>query len=522
MKALSVAQMKEAEQNAVTLGSTYLNLMEQAGEACAQYILSQHNLLNQNIAILCGSGNNGGDGLVIARILYRRGANVTVLLCQGEPVTEEAQENYRNLPGDLEVITTERWQSVLQMLGKARMVVDAVFGTGFHGEVDPLLSRLFDAVNHLGAPVYCVDVPSGLGGDTGEHSESYLRATTTMALGAYKKVHLPEVAGNLCGNLVLLDIGIPSEAFESVLLDITNIDKELAGKLLPRRNQATNKGDYGKLLVVAGSVGMGGAAMMATKAALRSGAGITILATPEQVAHAVAPHMMEAMTIPLVQNGSGGMGQDALPHLEHLMENSSALVLGCGMGQSTETRRLIKSVISKTKIPLVLDADGINAMVHDINMIKQLQTPAVLTPHPGELARLLGVSVADVERNRPKTALAVARNLHVVLVLKGHETLVALPNGTLYRNTTGNAGMAKGGSGDVLAGIIGALLAQKQFTVETAALLGVYLHGMAGDYCAVRYSQYSILAGDLIDALPFVFKQTESTTADPQEILSRF
>lgn len=522
MKALSVAQMKEAEQNAVTMGSTYLKLMEQAGEACAQYMLSQHNLLNQNVAILCGAGNNGGDGLVLARLLYRRGANITVLLCQGEPVTEESQENFRALPEDIEIITMDRWQLVLQMLGKARFVVDAVFGTGFHGEVDPLLSRLFDAVNHLGAPVYCIDIPSGLSGDSGEHSDSFLHASVTLALGAYKKVHLPEVAGNLCGNLVLLDIGIPAEAFESVLLDITNIDKEFAGKLLPRRNQHTNKGDYGKLLVVAGSVGMGGAAMMATKAALRSGAGITVLATPNDVAHNIAPQMMEAMAIPLVQNASGGVGQDALPHLEQLMEHSSALVLGCGMGQSTETRRLIKSLVSKAKIPLVLDADGINAITHDINMIKQLQTPVVLTPHPGELARLLGVSIADVERNRPKTALAVARNLHVVLVLKGHETLVALPNGTLYRNTTGNAGMAKGGSGDVLAGIIGALLAQKQFTAETAALLGVYLHGLAGDYCAVRYSQYSIIAGDLIDALPFVFKQTETATADPQEILSRF
>lgn len=293
------------------------------------------------------------------------------------------------------------------------------------------------------------------------------------------------------------------------------IDKQLASSLLPKRRQDTHKGDYGRLLLVAGSVGMGGAAQMATKAALRAGAGITVLATPESVATGIAPTMMEAMVVPLPQTSVGSISSDATPLLAQLVGQSKAMVLGCGMGQNRVTVSAVRTLIAGSNIPLVLDADGINAFARDITIIKELSSPCILTPHAGELSRLLGISIAEVEENRLTIARSVAKNLGVILVLKGHQTLVALPDGRVFQNTTGNAGLAKGGSGDVLAGIIGGLLCQRHLTPESAAILGVYLHGLAGDYCAFRMSQYSMLASDLIEALPFVFKQTESLP--PQE-----
>ncbi len=522
MKALTVAQMRKAEQLAFEGGATPLQLMKQAGHACASFLLNRHKLISQPVVILCGKGNNGGDGFVIAEYLHRRGADVTVVLCQGNPKTEPAKDAFADIELTVPILQIGQSQTVRERLQEATLIVDAIFGIGFTGELPAPLASFFTLIESLGCPVYAIDIPSGLSGDHREPTTSFLRPTITLALGAYKKVHRPSITPAPCGEVLLLDVGIDARFIREAGFELISIDKDLAAKLLPKRNPHTNKSDYGKLLLVAGSVGMSGAAMMATKAALRSGSGITILATPQQTAGMVAPMMMEAMTIPLPQNQSGSLSGSCLPMLQQLCQNSSALVLGCGLGHNNETADMVCKLIEGCDIPILLDADGINAVCRDITMVKRLKNPVIMTPHPGEFARMMGLTVAEVEADRATLAAEAAETLGIILVLKGHETIVALPNGVVFCNTTGNAGLAKGGSGDVLAGIIGGLLAQHHLSPETATVLGVYLHGLAADYCGVRYSQYSMTATDIIEALPLVFKQTEAATADPEAYFSQF
>jgi len=518
MKTLTIQEMKAAEAAAVKRGSSYLQLMEQAGTACTYSILERYPVLNRRVTILCGSGNNGGDGLVIARLLDQRGADVQLVFCKGLPKTEEARAMLAKLPVSVQrIMANENLLVAINAIDGSDLLIDCIFGTGFYGEPDELLCSIFDLANRLRVPRIAVDIPSGMNGDTGEHGEKYLMPTETLALGAYKPAHLPEKAGPLCGELYLLDIGIEKTIIDDLVPDLVEVDAAFCRALLPTRDPMSHKGTYGRVLLLAGSVGMGGAAMMATKAALRSGAGITVLAAPRSVIQPAFPQLMEAMTVPLLQTEQGSVSFGALPVLRAQLEKSTAAVIGCGLGQESETRMLIRELAENTRIPLLLDADGINALAGHTDVLKRRQAPTVLTPHPGELARLLGCTVAEIEQNRPKYARLAALETNAVVVLKGHHTLTSDQKGTLYRNHTGNAGMAKGGSGDVLAGIIGSLLAQR-FAPEDAAVLGVYLHGLCGDLCAETMSQYAMLAGDLIEMLPKAFMMTEQRQSPTETI----
>lgn len=515
MKTLSVQEMKAAEQEAVARGSSYLQLMEQAGTACVHELLKDYAVLNRRVVILAGNGNNGGDGLVIARLLDQRGADVQVVFCKGMPKTEEAREMYKRLPVSVQkVMANENLLAAINAMDTADLLVDCIFGTGFHGEPDELFCRIFELASRCRVPRISVDIPSGINGDTGEHGKGWFHPTETYALGAYKTAHLPEKAGPLCGELRLLDIGISKEVIDDLVPDLLDADELYCKSLLQPRDPNSHKGTYGRLVIIAGSVGMGGAAMMATKAALRSGAGITVLASARSVVQPAFPQIMEAMTVPLPQTEQGGISVRALPQLLEQCTKATAVVVGCGLGNDPETKDLLLELIPQISVPLLLDADGLNALVGHIDLLKERSAPTVITPHPGELARLLGIRVPEVEQNRTKLARLTALETGAVVVLKGHHTLTSDRQGTLYRNTTGNAGMAKGGSGDVLSGIIGALLAQ-HYLPEEAAVLGVYLHGLAGDLCAQTMSQYSIVAGDLIEALPQAFLQTERHPAEP-------
>jgi hydroxyethylthiazole kinase-like uncharacterized protein yjeF len=518
MNAYSIAQMKQIEQNSDRLGVSYLQLMENAGNACAIEISKiQNKIINQNVVILCGNGNNGGDGFVIARRLYEKGANITVILCKSTPGTQIAfsmYEQVKQLP-DIAILDLEMdLKLVLSHLQQANIIVDCIFGTGFRGETFGIIQQLIEQVNQLNALKIAVDIPSGMNGDSGSASSSTFHADYTLALGGYKKAHLMDSSQELCGTIRLLDIGIPKEAYDGLDFDLLPLKLSDLPALLPKRNSYSNKGDYGKLLIIAGSFGMGGAAMMATQAALRCGCGLTMLASSKSVIASCYPQMMEAVTIPLQETETGQIAAANYQLLEEKLQTASACVIGCGMGSHPETRQLIRRLIVASHTPIILDADGINAIAGDINILQTAKCPMILTPHPKEFSRLCGLSVEQIESDRKKAAAQFVKKYNVILVLKGHETLIVLPNGTIYQNTTGNPGLAKGGSGDVLAGMIGSLAAQKSFSPEDAARFAVCAHGACADRIVTRLSEYSMLARDLIEEIPLLFFEIAASRHD--------
>lgn len=510
MLTLTTAQMKKAEQLSDRSGLSYGEMMENAGRTAYQYLENRYGLADKSCVILAGSGNNGGDGFVIARRLLEAGGSPLVLLGCGLPKTVLAKENYErfcDLGGKTDDLSDGEEEALFAIQG-AQIIIDALFGTGFHGEVPYPASALLACANSAQAVKVALDVPSGINADTGESGEICFQGDVTLAFGACKPAHNTLTAKASCGRIEVLDIGIPAAVIAQALNDTAEITVQLVKSLLPVRSPEAHKGVFGKLLVLAGSRRMPGASMMCTMAALRMGAGTVTLASPESVSAITAPHLMEAMPLPLPETSAGGCAPSAADTLLAFLAGATAFVAGCGLTAAPETLELLRKVLPQVQCPLVLDADGLNCVSKDLDLLKNLKAPAVLTPHPGEMARLAGMTVEQVNENSVAVAKLFAREYGVTVVLKGHRTIVALPDGKLFQNTTGNAGLAKGGSGDVLAGMIGALAAQG-ILPQDAALCGVCLHGLAADRLDRRMSQYSMLARDVIEEIPFVLKDLD-------------
>lgn len=504
-KTVTTEQMRRIEAAAVKEGIRYARLMENAGAAAARYIRDRFSVKGARAVILCGRGNNGGDGFVIARKLYEAGSAVTVVLTDGKPTTEEASEMFSLL--DTREITllalTDQRDRVNAALDKADFAVDAVYGIGFHGTLPEPIATLFDRINRRQLPVVAVDVPSGLNGDTGIADPHTLIATVTVTFTAIKQGMASDAAAPLCGQIQLLSIGIEPRLVEESFFTLIDPKEELAR--VPVRAADAHKGSCGHVLSLCGQYGMAGAAFFAAKAALRCGAGLVTAALPQSIYPIVTTMLPEAVYLPLPEHE----GHIALPSRARLREQlprCQAVVIGCGLGVSEEAWQVVADLITHAKCPVVLDADGINMLSLHIDILKTAHAPLVLTPHPGEMARLCGCSVAEVQENRETIAAQWAQKLGVVLVLKGHRTVVATPKGEIAVNTTGNPGMATGGSGDVLAGMIASLIAQG-LSPDAAARCGVCLHGLAGDRAAARLSMNGLLPSDLLEELPHLFVQ---------------
>lgn len=510
--AVTTKQMQAIENLSNELGVSYFQLMENAGTACAKkYKEINHSAIPSSVVILCGNGNNGGDGLVIARILSDWDYEVTIIFCKGEPNTEISQQMYEKVKANNEIQTFDAQQEPMVSLfhiKQADVIFDCIFGTGFHGQIEPSIARMIEGANQSAALKIAVDIPSGISGDSGEYSDAVFQADYTFALGALKKVHTLPSCQHLCGTITTLDIGIPKEAIDQLFSLASVLTFSDLTSFLPKRDDNANKGDFGKLLIVAGKTGMGGAAMMATLSAMRCGCGLTTLAAAKNTVQYCFPHLMEAITLPLKETLDGAISTENISKLKIELSHSTACVIGCGLGRDDSVVEIVKALVENSEIPLVLDADGINALASDINIVQTAKAPIILTPHPKEFSRLTGKSVAEIENNREEMAIEFARTYSVILVLKGHKTLIALPDGTLYENSTGNAGMAKGGSGDVLSGMIGSFLAQG-IKPDHAVRLAVCLHGAAGDECTKKFSEYGVLARDLIDELPALLRKIE-------------
>ena len=508
-KVLDCRQTRDLEQRAVDGGVSYLQLMENAGSAAARFLVKKTSVSGKRIAVLCGKGNNGGDGFVMAKYLADRGAKTAVVLAQGQPKTEIAQEMFSRLND-----TTVRVADVAEepgfisgLLASADYIVDAVYGIGFRGSAPDEIAGLLRQANSAGAIRLAVDIPSGAQCDTGAVEGECFQADYTVTFSTLKPAHLLYPAKAFCGQVTVAPVGIPGALIGEQAADFEVTDDDYVRGLFVPREENTNKGSFGTLLSVCGSRGMAGAAVLSASAALRCGVGLVNLALPASIYPIAASKLAEPVYTLLPDDGEGpaGLGWTIL---EQAKKKATACLAGCGLGISARTVSLVQRLIAETEIPLILDADGINAAAQNIDIVKTAKAPLILTPHPGEMARLMKTTAADVQANRLSYAKGFAKEYGVVLVLKGSGTIVAAPDGRVCFNPTGNPGMAKGGSGDVLAGMIASFAAQGAEPFYAAAC-GAYLHGLAGDLCARRLSQRAMLPGDMVEELPPLFLQFE-------------
>lgn len=508
MLTLTTVQMKRAEQLADEGGLSYRQMMENAGRMAFEYLNSRYVLAGKRCLILAGNGNNAGDGFVLAQRLREKGLSVTVLLCCGLPQTPLAKLEFRLAQESGAEILEHTQPDALSRIASAQVLVDAVFGTGFRGELPAGLEKAVDAFNESPGLKAALDIPSGVNADTGASGRFSIRVDLTLAFGAYKPAHTHLDSRVACGQVEVLDIGIPEEVVRAALSNQVSITSEQVRQYLPPRPKEVHKGCFGKLLNLSGSLRMPGAAMMSTLAALRTGAGVTTLAAPAQTARMLAPHLMEAISLPLPEGEKGEVSSAVLPGLRRLLEEMTVCLIGCGLSVTEETRRLVAGLVEGAPCRLVLDADALNCISQEdspVELLRKCWETPVITPHPGEMARLTGLTLEQVRANTVSAARLFAKESRCVVVLKGHHTLIAAPEGELYRNTTGNAGLAKGGSGDVLAGMIAALAAQG-LDAKQAAVCGVYLHGLAADRLAERMGLAGMLARDVIEELPAALK----------------
>ena len=496
MVILSPEEVRDAERAAAAGGLSFETMMRTAGNACADYILS-HYPAGTPVVILAGKGKNAGDGFVCAARLAARRTPVSVILTLGQPTDPLARRMLEELDGAVAVLELAAHPAAARRrTADAGVLVDAVFGIGFRGRFPDGLREFIEEANALPAARIAVDLPSGVGSASEEPAP--FRADTTLSMLCYKREQVEKPAAFYCGQTEILPIGFPPP--DGPLRTLT---KREAAAVLPPRPYDANKGTFGNVLILGGSRNMPGAAIMAAEGALHGGAGLVTLAVPDAVLPAAQAHLTAPVFRPLPTAPDGTLAPDEA-QLASLLARASAVVLGNGMGVTETTKHLTAYVLKKSRCPVVLDADGINCAAENIDILKTAGCPVVLTPHPGEAARLLGTDVPAVQAAREAFAVKAA-GLCAAALLKGANTLIAERDGTVYLNPTGCDALSRGGSGDTLAGLIGALLAQG-VSPGRAAALGAYVHGLAGEIAAARYTAYAATTERITACIGAAFK----------------
>jgi hydroxyethylthiazole kinase-like uncharacterized protein yjeF len=515
MKILTAAEMSEVDLlTTERYGIPSLTLMENAGRSVAELIGTRFpHLERRRIIALCGKGNNGGDGFVAARHLRERGASVSAyLFADPSEVKGDAAANldrWRQIAGELQVVrSAEEWQRSKQALRSADVIVDALLGTGVRGKVEGLLAEVIADMNRHDPiqTVVAVDIPSGLSADTGEFAPVCVQADRTVTFTAPKLGMVLLEGPRQVGQIAVREIGSPAELVEQVGKGRLRWSepREFLQFASPRQAEG-NKGDYGHALIVAGSVGKTGAAVLASWAALRVGAGLVTVAIPEPALPVVASHTPEVMTEPLPVTDAGTISLRSLENgrFDAITKGKRALAVGPGLSTNSETQEFVRKIVAQRSVPTILDADGLNAFAGQAAELKKPEGMLALTPHPGEMARLLGCGTKEVQARRVELALKSAADWNAIVILKGHQTVVASPTGEAYINSTGNPGMGTGGTGDVLTGMLAGLTVQYGVN-DWARLLafGVYLHGLAGDIAYADHDDAPLMASDLLRAIP--------------------
>lgn len=495
------SQMRAAESECDARYISYSEMMKNAGNAVAARIIE--NTKPCLAAILCGAGNNGGDGFVIAVRLLEKGYKIRIILAEGEPKTDCAREYFEKLPKEYIHSFSEEKEKCLTWVQNAGIVVDCVFGTGFRGELPESAVTLFKAANERPVRV-AVDVPSGVHSDKATYDERCFKPTHTYILAAFKKSFLIPTTMLLLGDFELLDIGIKEDCYKDFEAMFSGDDSR---GVLPKRSSICHKGTFGKLLNIAGSRQYSGAAVLSTRAALRSGVGLCTLAAPASTVKALTGSLVENTFLPLPETKNGFIGESACEYIAELLPKMNAVSIGCGLGNSENTRKIVEYVVKNASCPIIIDADGINCLSANIDVLKERTGDTVITPHPLEFARISKMKLGDVQSDRIGAAKKFAREYHTVVLLKGAYSIISDSMGDeVVVNPTGNSALAKGGSGDILTGMIGAMLAQGVDAYHAAAS-AAYCHGYAAELVSKEKFAPCVVGSDIIEALPRVYTE---------------
>ena len=501
MKILSAEQIREWDQYTIQHEPiSSIELMERAAGECMGWF-EENGFLKNRFIIFCGKGNNGGDGLAIARMLSQKDCPVSVYILEfGHLGTSDFQINLERLHqyagvGIKYIQTEEQFPS----FDEKEIIVDALFGSGLNRPLEGVTAKLVEHINNSGCKIISIDVPSGLPVDHPAKGSAVIRADHTLTFQISKLTFLLPENASFAGEVHILDIGLHPDFYHSVETNYELIDREIISALYKPRNRFAHKGNFGHALIIAGSYGKMGAAALCTRSCLRSGAGLTTAHIPKCGFEIMQTSAPEAMVIT-------DFNSSILTKIGEDLQKFDSIGMGPGIGTASETKKFLHEIFNDYKNPIVLDADALNIISSDKELLKRVPANSIITPHPKEFERLFGKSENNFDRlelSRQK-----AKELNLVIVLKGHHTIIATPGGKVYFNSTGNAGMAKGGSGDVLTGILTALVGQYHDTVESA-ILGVYLHGLAGDLAAEKFSMEAMIAGDIVESLGEAFLEVQ-------------
>lgn len=517
MRLLTSSEMQFVDRFSIEeVGIPGIVLMENAGRSVAD-LVSAKCTSSSEVYVFCGPGNNGGDGLVVARHLFNRGYPVTIFLAvPGEKLKGDARTNFAvasiiGIP-IRKINSSSDFPSEKELKRKELLVlVDALLGIGAKGAPRGVIREMVSVINRLKGIKVAVDIPTGVNADTGEVAGEAVKATYTVTF-AYPKRGIYLYPGmDYAGEVIVADIGIPPGILKKAKMDVKA--NTLSLKNFPPgiffRKPSSHKGEFGHLFLLAGSTGLTGAAYLASQSALKVGTGLVTLGVPRSLNPIFEIKLTEVMSLPLPETGQGSLSSEALEEIKQFAKGCEALVLGPGLSRNASTQELVREILVNFNISVVLDADGLNALAGHIDLIEKYAAPMVLTPHPGEMSRLTGVSITEIQRDRIKAATDFAEKIGKVVVLKGAGTVIADPGGECWVNTSGNPGMASGGTGDVLTGIIGGFMAGKMNPLE-AAKLGVFLHGLAADLSAEKKEEVSLIAQDIVDNLDSAIKMIKN------------
>lgn len=499
MKLFSAEQIRQWDQYTIENEPvSSVDLMERAATKCVDW-LERNDFVGNPFHIFCGKGNNGGDGLAIARMLAGMQSTVTVHILEfGHKGTDDFQVNLARLHQQPEVeIRFIQTEEQFHLINPDEIIIDALFGSGLNRGLEGVTAKLVDHINQSGCKIIAIDIPSGLFTDRSSGGQTIIKAEHTLSFQCYKKAFLVAENSEFIGDVHILDIGLHTGFYQSTSSTQETIDDTSIHSIYKKRNRFSHKGNFGHALIIAGSYGKMGAAVLSSKACLRSGVGLLSCHIPKCGYDIMQTSIPEGMVMT-------DFNSSFVTKLEDDFSKYRAIGIGPGIGTASETRTMIKEVLSAYKKPVVLDADALNNLATDKELLQLLPAASILTPHPKEFERLFGETSDEFERI--DLAMLKAKEFKVVIVLKGHHTLIATPAGKTFFNTTGNAGMATGGSGDVLTGMLTGLLAQG-YSSEQTATLGVYLHGLAGDLAAEMYSMEAMIAGDIVEQIPAAFTQ---------------
>lgn len=502
MKILTAQQTRQAENKCFEEYYDEGELMLKAGTACFEQIMKYYrdSMKNKSVAVFCGNGKNAGDGFVISRLLYSKGIDTKIVLCDKKPIIAEPLIYYTQAVSSGVVVEMYNENST-----KCDFIIDCIFGIGFHGEAKAPFDRIFSDIANCNATVISIDTPSGCDSTTGSVCKNAVKADLTIAVSTLKYCHVLPPSNEHCSKTVVVDIGIPNVCYDDNYAHTITFEEVRSS--LPEIKLNAHKGSNGKLLCICGSYNMVGAAVFCVDSAIRTGAGLVKLITPKSAYPIIASHTIQSVFCPVDEN-DGIISLSSLDTILGELKNCDCVVIGCGMGVNDDTRKIVTKVLENSNVPVIIDADGINSLLSSIDILKDIKVPVVLTPHPSEMARLISKSVTEVQSNRIEISKNFAKEYGITLVLKGANTVVT-DGEKVFVNTTGNPSLAMGGTGDMLSGMIGSFAAQGM-PVEDAVKAGVFIHGHNADSACKKFSKRGLTVFDLTEHLGILMSEFEA------------